>query len=102
MKEVKSRVQKTLEISDEDFSSWRFAYCSHPDRPVKYFKDEDKIFVEFPRLLFSSTTNEKLFADGVPFIALQRAAKKPDNRAIFWRRSSVFSKCLSCIDTLYG
>ncbi|KAM0937163.1 putative ubiquitinyl hydrolase 1 [Dioscorea sansibarensis] len=45
--EVKVRIQKKLQVPDEEFSKWKFAFCSH-GRP-EYLQDGDIVSTRFQR-----------------------------------------------------
>ncbi|XP_039146207.1 ubiquitin carboxyl-terminal hydrolase 12-like isoform X2 [Dioscorea cayenensis subsp. rotundata] len=45
--EVKGRIQKKLQVPDEEFSKWKFAFCSH-GRP-EYLEDADIVSTRFQR-----------------------------------------------------
>eukprot|EP00210_Caulerpa_lentillifera_P006772 g6471.t1 len=78
--EVKIRIQKTLEINDEDFSQWKFAYHARPMYPVDYLKDEDEILTKFSRIALSGRTNGKFIGDNTSFMALLHEDTKPNRR----------------------
>eukprot|EP00210_Caulerpa_lentillifera_P006758 g6458.t1 len=80
--EVKIRIQKTLEINDEDFSQWKFAYHAQPMHPVDYLKDEDEILTKFPRIALSGRTNGKFIGDNTSFMALLHEDTKPSRQVL--------------------
>ena len=80
LRELKKRIQSKLEISDEEFSTWKFAYHPRQMQPLDYLSDDDDIISKFPRGLAGSWNNGKYYGDNSAFIALQHEDTKPNRK----------------------
>lgn len=80
LKDMKRRVQAKLEVPDEEFARWKFAYHPRQMQPLEYLNEDDEILSKFPRCLASAWSNGKYFGDNGSFIALQHEDTKPNRK----------------------
>ena len=76
LRDIKKRIQATLEIPDGDFMQWRFGYHRRQGQSLEYLRDNDKVVAKFSTNPLVST-NEKYLGDNQSFIALEHENTKP-------------------------
>ena len=70
LREIKKRIQATLEIPDEEFKQWRFVHHTR-QKPLEYLMDDDEVVSRFPAGLSRVSRDKKYLGHGESFIALQ-------------------------------
>ena len=70
LRDLKERIQSKLEIPDEEFSAWEFAYHHEPETPLEHLNDDDDIISKFPTER-AGGWNSRLYVGGYDaFVAL--------------------------------
>jgi len=92
LRDIKKRIQSKLEVPDEEFEKWKFAYHPRQMQPLDYLSDGDDIISKFPRGLTSVWSNGKYFGDNGAFIALQHEDTKPSRKPQQHSRYSTYER----------
>ena len=78
LKEIKKRTQAKLEIPDDEFEQWRFAFHPRQMQPLQYLSDDDEVISKFPLGLSAAWSKGKYVGDNGSFIALVHEDTKPN------------------------
>ena len=84
MREIKKRIQATLEIPDEDFKQQRFTFHRRQGESLEYLRGDDEIVTKFRRSVSRVSTNKKYLGHNESFIALEHENTKPNPKP--WQR----------------
>ena len=75
--DIKERIRATLEIPEEDFKQWRFAYQPRQIEPLEYLEDDEDVVSKFSEGPFFVSRNKKYLGDIVSFLALRHTNTEP-------------------------
>ena len=83
LRDLKKRIQSKLEIPDEEFSTWRFAYHPRQMQPLADLSADDDIISKFPTVPTGSENSKKYVGDNASFVVLIHHAPARQRRCLY-------------------
>ncbi|GMH43258.1 hypothetical protein BSKO_11180 [Bryopsis sp. KO-2023] len=81
--DIKPQVKAKLDVSDEEFAKWKFAYHPRQMQSIEYLVDEDIVLEKFARVpSYSESDDTKYYGDSGAFLGLEHEDSKPVKRSV--------------------